>query len=1111
MALIFPSNPTLNQVFSTGSLSWTWNGKSWNNGTSILVTSNLVSSSVQFTNGNTNAFDTTSNITVGQITASFAKISGSIFGTASFAILAQTSSYLENSQTASYVVLAQTASYVLNSVSASYSLTASYVALAQTASYVENAQTASYVTLSQTASYVTLSQTASYVALAQTASYISTASYALAALSASYAPNIYVLPSNVVSASAQLSNGGGVAFDTNSNITVNQITASFAKITNLTVEYVTSSVMVITGSNKFGDASNDKQEFTGSVSISGSLSVVGNVTSNNVLSLASGTVSLPSLILSTDTTSGMYRIGANNIGVAISAAKVLDISSTGLSVTGALSASGGYNGSVGATTPSTVAATTMTTTGNVTIGTTGATNFIFGDFSSALPNRLAFKTTTTNGGTFLGVIPDGSSTLGGINIFGLSDVTTNTFRLGLTADSSSAAKINALATGTATVRNLQLQVQSTTIGEFSSTGLAVTGALSASGTLSTTSAASFSGAGLPYAANSLMLRNNGTGDSQLWALGPNTSTNGTMTIVTADSDGSATATVGVFSSNGLAVTGALSCTTPSTLCSTSGVLTVGSNTATAGGIIVNTSGTVGNMAYLNFKSAGTQCALFGLTGAALGTTATDALIFAETGKSINLWPNGGTTGVIINASGNVGIGTTSPSQLLTFGNATAGLGVGWGDTTGNYANIFAPYSASGLVLATGFQGSRSSDAYTSSYGGSAMYRSGIRLNAFGNGNIQFFTDGSSTVASGTAFTPTERMRITDAGNVGIGTTSPVEKVYVSDGLNEFGINPTTLASPFSAVNGTSLDFRFTANGNTNARFAAMVGVLDAGSAGNNSGHLEFWTAPTGSGNPAIVERMRILASGNVGIGTTSPAVRLHVNGGSGVIVSDSSLTASQVVIGVSTLTSGRPFIGTNTNTNPLEIGTRDAQALIFVTNSTERARIDSSGNVGIGTTSVGIANNIGTTIESSGLDNARITVNHSSAGSSNGSYYMQFGYGGSLIGSISQSTTTAVAYNTTSDYRLKEITGLLTDSGAFIDGLKPKVGTWKADGSRFVGFLAHEFAEVSPSSVTGQKDAVDSDGNPVYQAMQASSAEVIANLVAELQSLRQRVAALESK
>ena len=63
---------------------------------------------------------------------------------------------------------------------------------------------------------------------------------------------------------------------------------------------------------------------------------------------------------------------------------------------------------------------------------------------------------------------------------------------------------------------------------------------------------------------------------------------------------------------------------------------------------------------------------------------------------------------------------------------------------------------------------------------------------------------------------------------------------------------------------------------------------------------------------------------------------------------------------------------------------------------------------------------------------------------------------------------------------------------------------------KFVGFVAHEFAEVSPSSVTGSKDAVDADGNPIYQAMQASSAEVMANIVAELQSLRKRIDVLEA-
>jgi hypothetical protein len=62
-----------------------------------------------------------------------------------------------------------------------------------------------------------------------------------------------------------------------------------------------------------------------------------------------------------------------------------------------------------------------------------------------------------------------------------------------------------------------------------------------------------------------------------------------------------------------------------------------------------------------------------------------------------------------------------------------------------------------------------------------------------------------------------------------------------------------------------------------------------------------------------------------------------------------------------------------------------------------------------------------------------------------------------------------------------------------------------------VGFIAHEVQEVSPGSVVGEKDAVDAEGNPVYQAMEYGSAEFIANIIAELQSLRARVAQLEAK
>ena len=117
-----------------------------------------------------------------------------------------------------------------------------------------------------------------------------------------------------------------------------------------------------------------------------------------------------------------------------------------------------------------------------------------------------------------------------------------------------------------------------------------------------------------------------------------------------------------------------------------------------------------------------------------------------------------------------------------------------------------------------------------------------------------------------------------------------------------------------------------------------------------------------------------------------------------------------------------------------------------------------------------------------------------------------------VVGTIS-TTTSATTYGTTSDYRLKDVTGPVTGAEAktFINSLRPKQGSWKSNGSRFVGFLAHEFQEISPSSVGGEKDAVDENGEPAYQSMQASTSEVMANLVAYVQLLESRIAALEAK
>jgi hypothetical protein len=119
-------------------------------------------------------------------------------------------------------------------------------------------------------------------------------------------------------------------------------------------------------------------------------------------------------------------------------------------------------------------------------------------------------------------------------------------------------------------------------------------------------------------------------------------------------------------------------------------------------------------------------------------------------------------------------------------------------------------------------------------------------------------------------------------------------------------------------------------------------------------------------------------------------------------------------------------------------------------------------------------------------------------------------YIGNLIGSISTNSS-SVAYNTTSDRRLKTNIENLTSSGDVIDALQPRTFKWIDSEKADVGFIADELKTVIPGAVHGENDAVDEDGKPIYQMLDVSQPEMIANIIAELQDLRKRVKALESK
>jgi hypothetical protein len=270
----------------------------------------------------------------------------------------------------------------------------------------------------------------------------------------------------------------------------------------------------------------------------------------------------------------------------------------------------------------------------------------------------------------------------------------------------------------------------------------------------------------------------------------------------------------------------------------------------------------------------------------------------------------------------------------------------------------------------------------------------------------------------------------------------------------------------------------------------------------------------------------IVTTGNAGIGTGSPAssfgksIHLFNDANTGTVASNSYfLVESQnrnaiiELSGISTATNALTFsdvVGSPVSGVACEVA--NSNLILRTGGTTERMRITEAGNVSIGTTetlSVGAGSADGTTIYTGGAIHVS-TNNETSlfirrrAGNGNS---VGFYRDTTLVGTISV-TTTATAYNTSSDYRLKENATPLIGGLATIDQLQPCEFTWKSDGSLGRGFIAHELQAVVPEAVTGEKDAVDGEGNPQYQGVDA--AKLVPYLVSAVKELKARVEALEA-
>ena len=188
--------------------------------------------------------------------------------------------------------------------------------------------------------------------------------------------------------------------------------------------------------------------------------------------------------------------------------------------------------------------------------------------------------------------------------------------------------------------------------------------------------------------------------------------------------------------------------------------------------------------------------------------------------------------------------------------------------------------------------------------------------------------------------------------------------------------------------------------------------------------------------------------------------------------------------------------GTGTAGNPVTFGTK--------------MTLDNAGNLLVGTTSTATPSQ-GFVFERS--TDSLMRIGHAN-GTGSGSNYVIFGYNSGVIGTITQSGTTAVAYNTSSDYRLKNSIAPMTGALAKVALLKPVTYKWNVDDSDGQGFIAHELAEVVPDCVSGEKDAVDAEGKIKPQGIDVSF--LVATLTAAIQeqqalitTLTARITALE--
>ena len=508
-------------------------------------------------------------------------------------------------------------------------------------------------------------------------------------------------------------------------------------------------------------------------------------------------------------------------------------------------------------------------------------------------------------------------------------------------------------------------------------------------------------------------------------------------------------------------------------------------------------------------------------------------------NSTLLLQTGGTERVRIDSGGRIGLGIANPGDYFSSYNRVV---MGRTNDTGGMTIVSATTSGGYIAFADGTSGNQA-------------YR-GLITYAHSDDSMRFGTDGG-----------TERLRITSAGRVGIGSDNPVAHLDVANYQN---IETLRLRdkhfNKYLTIRGGGSPNRM---------------VIDSYEGGGGGAAIDL--ASNGD------TKLRIASNGNVGIGTDNPSQKLDVlgtsnlfgNGGASVQWGDTdyvghlSFASDGAIVRAA---SGKALIFHTNHTNErlritsaghVNIGaasptaSENGQLNVYITTSSGKAQIVHSAGTGglrlAGTGSGSGSNLIFSNNYSSGTFSDHWCISHD--GGNNILYFKSGGTGGSqrvhirdhgetqihrdgngdvfeyyragtslfVVDNLSNESNTRmrirnpngqINYNSSSDYRLKENDVKITDGIIRLKKLRPITFNWKSGTNTYDGFFAHEVSEACPMAVDGTKDQVataddvskgyaNNVGDPIYQGI--DHGKMVPVLTAALQEAIAKIETLETK